>query len=107
MELERSIKALKADDFAVGQLICADAKILGVESLETEFGLRNQITLDDSKTKMKVFLNRFSQDALIDAYGTKTENWINKYALIRCERAGGKFKNKMIVVLPMASVQKI
>lgn len=102
MKFEKSAPKLKVDDFEVGQIISSNSTILGVEEVETEFGTRHVLTLENTNDeKIGVYLNQKSIDNIVDSYGNESDHWPGRQVRIRCDRGHGKWKNKMIIIEPL------
>jgi hypothetical protein len=90
--------ALKAQDFTEGQVIKATAFIKEIFDVETKFGDKTIITLDDNDN---VFMNTESNNRLVEKYGENDVNWINKAVRVSCEK-DKVFNKLMLVVTPIA-----
>jgi len=101
MKMHKSIKSLKTEDFAVDQVVIENAVISGVEEIDTEYGKRKLVKVNDLGEDKTIFLNQLSIDLLIDQFGEETEAWFGEQVKVVCEKGKGKFKNPMFVITPI------
>lgn len=90
--------ALKAQDYKQDQIVKATCFIKEIIDVETKFGDKTVITLDDGDS---VFMNAESNNRLLERFGEEDKNWINKAVKITCEK-DNTFNKLMLVVSPIA-----
>jgi len=69
----------KGDDFKDGDLVTIASE---GKQVEGEFGLQNIFLVKTASKEGNVSFNRTSINALIDAYGEDSKNWIGKQAKV-------------------------
>jgi hypothetical protein len=84
---------LKADDEPNFESV----EIMDVKDIETRYGDKLVLTIDDGETKFDVFCNQTSENNLIDSFGENDKDWIGKFVKITTEE-DEKYKKKMIVI---------
>lgn len=80
------------------------ATIISVQDVKTnKYGDKVSITLENSEIgRFNIFVNNFSMENLIKAYGDDDKNWTGKIVDLKQE-SNEAFNNDMIVVYPVAN----
>ena len=83
------------------------AVILEVVDLETKFGSSIKAVVENTEEEMKfnVFLNNFSIERLVKAYGEDDVAWIGKVVEIKKE-TDPTYKAEMIVLCPIVETEE-
>ncbi len=76
------------------------ASIRDVREIETTFGKKLLMGLDNNGVFMNIFLNAKTKNNLIDAFGTNTDNWTGNLLDLKKE-IDEKFNKEMIVGYPL------
>ena len=78
-----------------------EATIVSLTDVKTTFGDKVIATLNNGKADFNVFLNNYSMEKLIKAYGKDDEKFIGKVVKLSLE-TDKNFGKKMIVLNPKA-----
>ena len=107
MKVEKSVSALRAEDYKDGDFVVKTATLVKVEQKPTEYGDKQFATVRCMETNKThgVFLNQPSIDELIDGFGAETDTWGGRAVSVRCAISNGKYKKKMLIVLPLEAVK--
>ena len=94
------LDTLKADNYKLGGVV-EQADIGAVKDLETNnYGTKTIMQFLTAEGEQKqVFLNSYSVNNLIDAFGEEDKRWVGETITIVCEEEP-KFKKKMLIVKP-------
>ena len=94
------IDAKKDSDDVAFQAVTA--KIVSTTDLETKFGDKVVMTLENEKLgRFNTFVNNVSMERLIKAFGDDDEAWKGKTVVLE-KQTDDKFNKDMIVILPKA-----
>lgn len=76
--------------------------IKGIEDVDTKFGIKAKAVLENQAEDLTfdVFLNNFSMQNLIDAYGEDDSSWVGQIVDLKKE-IDGMYKKEMIVLHPV------
>ncbi len=76
------------------------ATIEAVKDIETKFGDKIVMSLNDSEESFQIFVNNYSLEKLNEAFGTDDADWIGKIVDLKVEK-DANFDKDMIVTYPV------
>jgi hypothetical protein len=88
---------LKAEDYKAGDVVLATGFIQQCEDIETKFGTKTLLTLQDGDRLASVFVNMISNNNLVEAYGENDEVWKGKPVRVICDKDDIFNKKKLVI----------
>jgi len=94
------IEAKNDDDLS---FIECEATVIDTKDVETKFGKKVVMTLyNEALNDFDVFVNNYSMEKLINAYGSNDEYFLGKIVSLSKEK-DAKYKKDMIVLTPKSN----